>query len=162
MCLGVLADELHLLGQRVAALLHSSCFRLNHHPASCRLPLRPHSISYPNPVRSFWQTHRTVLRTTHHRFPKPIARSLSDHNDNKRRKVYRDGKSRAVLPTELEALEYLKKSALRHAESDYVIEKREIIFDSHENAGDKKRLTELRQPQRKPERDNSIHASIHT
>ena len=29
-------------------------------------------------------------------------------------KVYRDGKSRAVLPTELEALEYLKKSALRH------------------------------------------------
>jgi hypothetical protein len=58
-------------------------------------------------------------------------------------KVYRDGKSRAVLPTELEALEYLKNSALRHAESDYVIEKRKIIFDSHENAGDRKRLTEL-------------------
>jgi hypothetical protein len=76
-------------------------------------------------------------------------------------KVYRDGKSRAVLPTELEALEYLKKSALRHAESDYVIEKREIIFDSHENAGDRNRLTELRKPQRKPERDNSIHALIH-
>ena len=76
-------------------------------------------------------------------------------------KVYRDGKSRAVLLTELGALEYLKESALRHATSDYVIEKREILFDSQENAKDKKRLTELRKPQRKPARDNSIHASIH-
>jgi len=76
-------------------------------------------------------------------------------------RVYRNGRSKAVLATELEAFEYLKESASRHAKAEYFIEKREIIFDSHENAEDRKRLSELRKPHQKPERSNAIHASIH-
>jgi hypothetical protein len=76
-------------------------------------------------------------------------------------RVYRNGRSKAVLATELEAFEYLKQSAQRHAKAEYFIEKREIIFDSHENAEDRKRLDELRKAQGKLERSNAIHASIH-
>jgi hypothetical protein len=72
-------------------------------------------------------------------------------------RVYRNGKSKAALPTEAEAFDYLKRSAMRHHKAEFVIERREIIFNSHENAADKKRLIELR----KPQHDNSIHASIH-
>jgi hypothetical protein len=71
--------------------------------------------------------------------------------------IYQNGKSKAVLPTESEAFEYLKRSALRHPEAEFAIEKRELIFDSFGRAQDKKRLSEFR----KPKRDNTIHASIH-
>jgi hypothetical protein len=73
-------------------------------------------------------------------------------------RVYRNGKSKAALPTEGEAFDYLKRSASRHKKADFVIERREIVFNSFENSDDKKRLDELRRPQI----DNSIHASIHS
>jgi hypothetical protein len=72
-------------------------------------------------------------------------------------RVYRNGRSKAALPSEAEAYDYLKTSASRHKKADFVIERRETIFNSHDNADDKKRLEELR----RPDRDNSIHASIH-
>jgi hypothetical protein len=72
-------------------------------------------------------------------------------------RVYRNGKSKAVLPSENEALDYLKRAASHHKKSEFVIERRDVIFNSYENADDKKRLQEFR----KPERDNAIHASIH-
>jgi hypothetical protein len=72
-------------------------------------------------------------------------------------RVYRNGKSKAALPSENEALDYLKRSASRHKKAEFVVERREVIFNSYENADDKKRLQEFR----KPERDNAIHASIH-
>jgi len=71
-------------------------------------------------------------------------------------RVYRNGKCKAVLPNENEAFEYLKRSALRHKKADFIIERREIIFDSRENLNDKKRLNGFRSPS-----DNAIHASIH-
>jgi len=70
-------------------------------------------------------------------------------------RVYRNGKSKAALPTETEAFDYLKRSASRHKKADFVIERREIIFNSFENPDDKKRLETVRI------RDNAIHASIH-
>jgi hypothetical protein len=72
-------------------------------------------------------------------------------------RVYRNGKSKAALPSETEAYDYLKTSASRHKKADFVIERRETIFNSQDNADDKKRLEKLRSS----ERDNSIHASIH-
>jgi hypothetical protein len=72
-------------------------------------------------------------------------------------RVYRNGKSKAALPNEAEAFEYLERSAKRHRKAEFVIERHEIIFNSHDNADDKKRLEELR----RAGRDNSIHASIH-
>jgi hypothetical protein len=72
-------------------------------------------------------------------------------------RVYRNGKSKAALPNEHEAFEYLKRSAARHRKAEFVIERREVIFNSLDSADDKKRLNELR----RPERDNAIHASIH-
>ena len=73
-------------------------------------------------------------------------------------RVYRNGKSKAALPNETEAFDYLHRSASRHKKAEFVIERREVIFNSHDIAADKKRLQELRSP----ERDNSIHASIHS
>jgi hypothetical protein len=72
-------------------------------------------------------------------------------------RVYRNGKSKAALPSEAEAFQYLKRSAAHRRKAEFVIERREIIFNSQDNADDKKRLEKLRSS----ERDNSIHASIH-
>jgi hypothetical protein len=72
-------------------------------------------------------------------------------------RVYRNGKSKAVLPNEAEAFQYLKRSAAHHKKAEFVIERREVIFNSQDNADDKKRLEKLRIS----DRDNAIHASIH-
>jgi hypothetical protein len=72
-------------------------------------------------------------------------------------RVYRNGKSKAALPNESEAFEYLQRSAKRHRKAEFIIERREVIFNSQDNADDRKRLQQFR----KPARDNSIHASIH-
>ena len=62
-------------------------------------------------------------------------------------RIYRNGKSKAALPNETEAFEYLKRAALRHKKAEFVIEKREIIFDSHENSQARDRLNEIRMPE---------------
>jgi hypothetical protein len=72
-------------------------------------------------------------------------------------RVYRNGKSKAALPNESEAFEYLQRSAKRHRKAEFIIERREVIFNSQDNADDRKRLEKLRIS----DRDNSIHASIH-
>lgn len=72
-------------------------------------------------------------------------------------RVYRNGKSKAVLPTETEAFEYLKSAVTRHKKAEFIIERMEIVFDSHGKAEDMKKLNEMRTPRR----DNAIHASIH-
>jgi hypothetical protein len=59
-------------------------------------------------------------------------------------RIYRNDKTQTVLPSEAEAFYYLKRSALRHNKADIIIEKREIVFDYHENVGDKERLNEFR------------------
>jgi hypothetical protein len=77
-------------------------------------------------------------------------------NKNVQYRIYRNGKSKAVLPSESEAFEYLKQSAQRHLKADFTIERRETVFNSHEDAEDKKRLSQFRRS-----RENFIHASIH-
>ena len=62
-------------------------------------------------------------------------------------RIYRNGKSKAALPNETEAFEYLKRAALRHKMAEFIIERREVIFDSHENSQDRDRLNEIRMPE---------------
>jgi hypothetical protein len=80
---------------------------------------------------------------------------MTKHNAEYR--IYRNGKSKAALPSETEAFEYLKRAAISHKKAEFIIEKREVIFDSHENVQDQKRLNEFRGATQ----DNVIHASIH-
>ena len=40
-------------------------------------------------------------------------------------RVYRNAKSKATLPNEAEALEYLERSASRHRKAEFIIERRE-------------------------------------